>query len=268
MNTSCLRSLVQAGLILCPLILSFLPTAVNAADAKIPGWLFEEIPNAGSHFGVRPINHASLALSWDVNELSNVVVYVDPVGDAKLYAQTPKPQLILLTHTHPDHLSADTLKAVASDKTVLVAPASVAAQLPAEFKSRTTILTNGQSATVCDILIEAIPMYNTTPERAQYHPKGQGNGYVLSKSGGLRVYVSGDTEDIPEMRALKNIDVAFVCMNLPYTMTEDQAASAVKAFKPKIVYPYHYKGSDVQKFKTLVGTNSDVNVRLDDWYAK
>ena len=135
---------------------------------------FEEIPNAGSHFGVRPINHASLALSWDVNVLSNVVVYVDPVGDAKLYAQTPKPQLILFTHTHPDHLSADTLKAVASDKTVLVAPASVAAQLPAEFKSRTTILTNGQSATVCDLLIEAIPMYKHDVRTRPVSPQGTG----------------------------------------------------------------------------------------------
>ena len=108
-------------------------------------------------------------------------------------------------------------------------------------------------------------MYNLTADRLKYHNKGRGNGYVFTV-GGKRIYISGDTEDIPEMRALKNIDVAFVCMNLPYTMTEEQAASAVREFKPKIVYPYHYRGSDVEKFKKLVGEDSGVEVRLRDWY--
>jgi len=108
-------------------------------------------------------------------------------------------------------------------------------------------------------------MYNLTADRLKYHNKGRGNGYVVTV-GGKRIYISGDTEDIPEMRALKNIDVAFVCMNLPYTMTEEQAASAVREFKPKIVYPFHYRGSDVEKFKKLVGEDSGVEVRLRDWY--
>jgi L-ascorbate metabolism protein UlaG (beta-lactamase superfamily) len=127
------------------------------------------------------------------------------------------------------------------------------------------VLKNGETATLGDIKAEAIPMYNTTPDQLRYHPKGRGNGYVLTL-GGKRVYISGDSEDIPEMRALKDIDVAFLCMNLPYTMTVEQAASAVRAFKPKIVYPYHSRGSDLEKFKSLVGSDSGVEVRLRDWY--
>ncbi len=108
-------------------------------------------------------------------------------------------------------------------------------------------------------------MYNLTEDRLKFHSKGRGNGYVLTL-GGKRIYISGDTEDVPEMRALKDIDVAFVCMNLPYTMSPEQAASAVKEFKPKAVYPYHYRGSDVQKFKELVGPASEVRIR--EWYPK
>ena len=110
-----------------------------------------------------------------------------------------------------------------------------------------------------------MPMYNLTPIRLRFHNKGRGNGYVMA-FGGKRVYVSGDTEDIPEMRELKKIDVAFVCMNLPYTMTQEQAADAVPEFKPKTVYPYHYRGSDTAKFKKLVADASEV--RLRDWYGK
>ncbi len=209
---------------------------------------------------IHPINHATLALGW-----KRLTVYVDPVGGAARFANLPSPDLILLTDIHGDHLSADTLKAVAVEKTALVAPAAVAAQLPAELRSRTTVLTNGESKSLLGIGIEAVPMYNTTPERANYHTRGRGNGYLLSFAD-KRVYLSGDTEDIPEMRALKNIDVAFLCMNLPYTMTVEQAASAVRAFRPKIVYPYHYRGSDLEKFKQLVGSDAGVEVRLQDWY--
>ena len=110
-----------------------------------------------------------------------------------------------------------------------------------------------------------MPAYNLTPARLSNHPKGRDNGYVVTL-GGKRFYLSGDTEDIPEMLALKNIDVAFVCMNSP-TMDETQAARAVRAFKPKIVYPYHYRGSDLEKFKALVGSDQGVEVRIRDWYA-
>jgi L-ascorbate metabolism protein UlaG (beta-lactamase superfamily) len=209
---------------------------------------------------IHPINHATLALGW-----KNLTFYIDPVGGAARFAGLPRPDLILITHDHGDHLSADTLKAVAGEKTALVAPPAVAGQLPAELRQRTTVLTNGETKSLQGITIEAVPMYNTTPERANFHPKGRGNGYVLTFAD-KRVYLSGDTEDIPEMRALKNIAVAFLCMNLPYTMTVDQAASAVREFRPKIVYPYHSRGSDLEKFKKLVGEDVGVEVRLRDWY--
>src|SRR6185436_1926633 len=150
-------------------------------------------------------------------------------------------------------------------KTKIVVPKAVADQLPAELKSKAIVIANGEKKEVQGVAIEAVPMYNLTEDRLKFHTKGRGNGYVVTV-GGKRVYISGDTEDIPEMRALKNIDVAFICMNLPYTMTEEQAASAVREFKPKIVYPYHYRGSDAGKFEKLVGSDSGIEVRLRDWY--
>jgi L-ascorbate metabolism protein UlaG (beta-lactamase superfamily) len=154
---------------------------------------------------------------------------------------------------------------VVGERVELVAPPAVADQLPPALRSRTTVLTNGATKAVRGLPITAVPMYNLTKERLQFHPKGRGNGYVVV-FGDRRVYLSGDTEDIPEMRSLKDIDAAFVCMNLPYTMTVKQAASAVREFRPKAVYPYHYRGSDLNKFKELVGREPGIEVRLRDWY--
>lgn len=209
---------------------------------------------------IHPINHATLALGW-----KNLTIYVDPVGGASRFASFPEPDVILLTDIHGDHLSAETLKAVAGEKMQLVAPPAVLEQLPADLRPRTTVLTNGETKSVLGLAIQAVPAYNTTPERAKFHAKGRGNGYVITFAD-KRVYLSGDTEDIPEMRALRNIDVTFLCMNLPYTMTPEQAANAVREFRPKIVYPYHYRGSDMEKFKNLVGNDVGVEVRLRDWY--
>lgn len=209
---------------------------------------------------IHPINHATFLLGW-----SNLTIYADPVGGAGKYDQLPKADVILITHAHPDHLSVETLKAISTAKTVYVAPTVVADKLPADIKARTTVLKNGESREVSEVKVEAVPAYNTTQDRLQFHPKGVGNGYVLTL-GGKRVYISGDTEDTPEIRGLKNIDVAFICMNLPYTMTVDQAASLVREFRPKIVYPYHYRGADLEKFKSAVGTDAGVEVRLRDWY--
>src|SRR6266568_3879374 len=211
---------------------------------------------------IHPINHATFVMSW-----KDRVIYVDPVGSGKRFDGLPKPDLILVTDIHGDHLSPETLEAVADAETTIVAPSAVAEKLPEKLRKQTTELPNGETKSVAGISIEAVPMYNLTADRLKYHNKGRGNGYVVNL-GGKRVYIRGDTEDIPEMRALKNIDVAFVCMNLPYTMTVDQAASAVREFKPKIVYPYHYRGSDVEKFKKLVGEGSGVEVRLRDWYKQ
>jgi L-ascorbate metabolism protein UlaG (beta-lactamase superfamily) len=221
----------------------------------------DTVPARDGDLTIRPINHATLALLW-----KGQAIYVDPVGGAQAFSNLPAPDLIVLTDIHGDHLSKETLAAVAKDQTKLVAPPAVAEQLPEGLRQRTTVLTNGASQTVAGIPIEAIAAYNLAPDRQKFHAKGRGNGYVLSL-GGKRVYLSGDTEDIPEMRALKEIDVAFLCMNLPYTMTVEQAAEAVKAFKPKIVYPYHCRGSDLNRFKQLLAAETGVEVRLRDWYA-
>jgi L-ascorbate metabolism protein UlaG (beta-lactamase superfamily) len=212
---------------------------------------------------IHPINHATFAMSWN-----GKWIFVDPVGGAERFnSLNATPDIILVTDIHGDHFHAPTLKELAQPKTKIIAPQAVASQFPAELKAKAVIMANGDKREIEGISIEAVPMYNLTPERLKFHNKGRGNGYVVTL-GGKRIYISGDTEDIPEMRALKNIDVAFVCMNLPYTMTVEQAASAVKEFKPKIVYPYHYRDSDTAKFKQLVGENSGIEVRLRDWYKQ
>lgn len=251
------RCFTSVGILAAALLLITATTWLPAAEPALTG---DRIPTTDGDLVVHPINHATLALGW-----KTLTTYVDPVGGAKRFADLPKPGFIILTDIHGDHLSADTLKAVATADTKLVAPPAVAQQLPADLRERTTILTNGQSASLLGVKIEATAAYNLPLERPPFHPKGRGNGYVITL-GEKRVYLSGDTEDIPEMRALKNIDVAFLCMNLPYTMTVDQAASAVREFKPKIVYPYHCRGSDLEKFKQLVGDTAGVEVRIRDWY--
>jgi L-ascorbate metabolism protein UlaG (beta-lactamase superfamily) len=233
--------------------LAFILSA-QAAERQV-----EKIPAEKGGIEIEPINHATFILRWD-----GKTIFVDPVGGAGKFAG--KADLALVTDIHGDHLNADTLKGVAGDNTTIVAPEAVVAQLPAGLKEKAEAIANGEKKEARGISIEAVPMYNLTEERKKFHAKGRGNGYVLTL-GGKRIYISGDTEDIPEMRALKDIDVAFVCMNLPYTMTPEQAASAVREFKPKIVYPYHYRGSDTKKFKELVGPDSGVEVRLIDWYA-
>jgi L-ascorbate metabolism protein UlaG (beta-lactamase superfamily) len=227
--------------------------SARSAD-KIDG---DHIATSDGDLIIHLINHATFVMGW-----KDKTIYVDPVG-AKRFDGLPKPDLILVTDVHGDHQSNETLEAVTGDKTAIVAPAAVAEKLPEKLRKQTVVLANGETKSVAGINLEAVPMYNLTADRLKYHNKGRGNGYVVTVSG-KRVYISGDTEDIPEMRALKNIDVAFICMNLPYTMTEEQAASAVREFKPKMVYPYHYRDSDTGKFQKLVGSDSEV--RLRDWY--
>jgi len=207
---------------------------------------------------ITPVYHASLEI-----EAGGKIIIVDPAKPAN-FAGLPQADLILITDIHGDHLDPDLIKAESKAGTEIIAPAAVA-------KTVTTakVIGNGEKTTWGAWTIEAIPMYNTTPTRGPkagtvFHEKGRGNGYVLTY-GGKRFYFSGDTEGIPKMRALKNIDVAFICMNLPYTMTAEEAADAVKAFHPKVAIPYHYKGQDTAVFKkALDGTGIDV--RLLDWY--
>lgn len=214
---------------------------------------------------ITPIEHATAVLEWGV-----ITVYIDPVGGAEAFEGQKQPDLILITDIHGDHLSVETLQALNTSKAKIIVPKAVADQIPEEFTPQLDILDNGQSKERYGITVEAIPMYNLREEALKFHEKGRGNGYVLN-IGDERVYFSGDTEDVEEMRALENIDKAFICMNLPYTMTAESAAEAVLDFKPKQVYPYHYRGnpnvSDVAKFKELVNTkNPDIEVIQLDWY--
>jgi len=207
-----------------------------------------------------PLNHATLVIS-----LGKKMIYVDPVGNADWYAKFAKPDLVLLTHVHGDHFKVSVLKAVAGPKTKFITPPQLLKALPADLQKRATGLASGKSAETIGLKVTAVASYNLTPTRKRYHPQGQGNGYVL-EIGGKRIYLSGDTEGTPEMLALKNIDVAFLCMNLPYTMDIAAAAKAVRAFKPKVVYPYHYRGQDTAMFKKLVGKDLGIEVRLRNWY--
>lgn len=217
--------------------------------------LFAASPQSSS-VQIIPITHASLILKWD-----GKVIHVDPWSSGD-YTGQPKADLILITDIHGDHLDPAQVAAVRKPDTIIIAPPAVQEQL-----SEARVLNNGEKTEVLGIGIEAIPMYNIKrgPSEGQlYHDKGRGNGYVLTL-GSQRVYISGDTECTPEMKALKNIDIAFVCMNLPYTMPPQEAAACVNAFRPKKVYPYHYRGSDLEAFRKAV-TAPGVEVVLLDWY--
>ena len=218
----------------------------------------DKIKTAKGDLEVHPVSHGTVVFKWN-----GKTVFVDPVGGVAPFKPYGVPDLVLVTDIHGDHFNKGTLEAIVKDKTAVITPEAVAALAPEGLKKRITTLANGKLVEKLGVKIEAVPMYNLTAARLRFHNKGRGNGYVMT-FGGKRVYVSGDTEDIPEMRALKNIDAAFVCMNLPYTMTPEQAADAVREFKPKVVYPYHYRGSDTAQFKKLVGDASEV--RLRDWY--
>jgi len=206
---------------------------------------------------IAPIHHASLLLQF-----KGKAIYIDPAGPAD-YSGAPKPDFIFITDIHGDHFDKAAIAKYKTASTVIVGPQTVSEQL-----SGVTTMANGQSQKFGDIEVEAVPMYNLKrgPQPgALYHTKGRGNGYVF-KLADRRFYVSGDTEAIPEMLALKNIDVAFVCMNLPYTMTTAEAAAAVKAFRPRIVYPYHYNDSEVKSFAAALKPESGIEVRLRNWY--
>lgn len=207
---------------------------------------------------IHPVNHAGFVLSWN-----GKWIYCDPVGGS--LAGIPKADLVLITHSHSDHFNSTVLGTIwESGRTTFVVPQAVYNSLSAAFRSSAIVLANGDSTNVMGLTVHAIPAYNS------YHPLGTGNGYILTL-GGRRVYISGDTGNIPEMRALQDIDLAFVCMNVPYTMTVNDAAAAVRAFAPRVVYPYHYRNQDgsyanLSLFKQLVGTDLGIEVRLRNWY--
>lgn len=207
---------------------------------------------------IQPRFHATFVMSWN-----GKMIYNDP-DDGISYAGLPKADLILLSHTHADHFNTATIDAVRGAGATIIASQSVYNSLTAAQKTLATVLAYGASTNVMELNVQAVPAYNS------YHPFNDGNGYVLT-IGGRRIYISGDTGDAPEVRAITNIDVAFVCMNQPYTMTVTQATNAVRAIRPKVVYPCHYKDSsnattNAAFFKTQLGTDLGIEVRLRKWY--
>jgi len=200
------------------------------------------------------IGHGTLMMEWN-----GKVIHIDPVSREADYNNLPKADLILVTHEHGDHLDPATIALLRKPDTKVIVSKSCEGKVPDE-----TILLNGQNATVDGIKIEAMPAYNLVHKRPNgepFHPKGNGNGYVLTM-GGKHIYIAGDTENIPEMKNLKNIDIAFLPMNLPYTMTPEQTAEAARSFMPKILYPYHFGQTDPQQLvKLLKDTSIDVRVR-------
>lgn len=231
-----------------------------------------EVKEASAGFNekieINPLNHATFVMRWD-----SLTIYNDPNGGASAFEGFDAPDIILISDIHGDHLNQKTLDSLDRSNAVLVMPQAVADQLPKEYSNGSIILSNGEEAEVKGIKIKAVPMYNLPETEDSRHPKGRGNGYILTKEE-YDVYIAGDTEAIPEMRALKGIDIAFIPMNLPYTMDVEQAADGVLEFAPRVVVPYHYRGqgglSDVNKFKRLVDEGKrDIHVWLmDGWYSK
>ncbi|KAA0992995.1 MBL fold metallo-hydrolase [Dyadobacter aurulentus] len=237
---------------------------VTICRAQLPA--ADALKTSKGPLNIQPLNHATMALTWNGR-----TIYADPYGGAKTFQGIAAPDLILITDIHGDHFDAATLGELDLGKAIIVAPPAVIEKMSDKMKEKAVPVANGQTISKLDISITAIPMYNLPESAESRHPKGRGNGYVL-KFGDKSVYISGDTSGIPEMRALKNIDAAFVCMNLPYTMDIKEASSAVLDFKPKIVYPYHYRGqnglSDTEAFKKIVNEGDKaIDVRLRDWYS-
>jgi L-ascorbate metabolism protein UlaG (beta-lactamase superfamily) len=200
------------------------------------------------------LGHASLMMSYE-----GKTIHIDPVSQYADYSNLPKADLILVTHEHSDHFDLKAIGAVKTGKTAMVMTQDVAKQIKGGI-----IMKNGDKKTIQGLLIEAVPAYNLVNMRSPgvpYHGKGIGNGYIIT-CGDKRIYIAGDTENTPEMKGLKNIDIAFLPMNLPYTMTPEMVADAAKAFRPVILYPYHYGETNVQKLIDLLKDEKNIEVRI------
>ncbi|HPC85546.1 MAG TPA: MBL fold metallo-hydrolase [Smithellaceae bacterium] len=203
---------------------------------------------------IRFLGHSSLLLSW-----AGKILHADPVSVEADYTRLPKADVILITHGHGDHMDLKAVKLIKTAATKIVGNGEVGKQIPEAL-----VMSNGEERVVEGLNIEAVPAYNLQHMRAPgkpFHPKGIGNGYVVTL-GGLRIYIAGDTENIPEMGRLRNIDIAFLPMNLPYTMTPEMVADAARMFRPKVLYPYHQGETDTGKLLALMKDEKDIEVRI------
>jgi L-ascorbate metabolism protein UlaG (beta-lactamase superfamily) len=212
------------------------------------------IPTSVGDLSIIFLGHGSLLMYFQGKN-----IYVDVFGKVADYSKLPKADMVLLTHEHSDHLDPEALTSIRTDKTVLVYTENCAQMVKGGI-----VMHNGERQTVAGIPVEAVAAYNlvhTRPSGDPFHPKRSGNGYIFT-FGGTRLYVAGDTENTPEMKALKDIDIAFLPMNLPYTMTPEMVADAAKAFHPAILYPYHYGETDVSKLVDLLKDERGIEVRI------
>ncbi len=216
----------------------------------------DSIPTSKGDLVITFLGHGSLMMTFE-----GKTIHVDPYSEAADYTGLPKADLVILTHDHYDHLDPAAYEAVWKDGATTVGTKTC------EEKVRNCVfLENGETKTVLGLTIEAVPAYNVLhkrPDGQPFHPKGYGNGYILT-FGDKRIYIGGDTENIQEMESLENIDVAFLPMNLPYTMTPEMVAEAARTFRPKILYPYHYGETDPAKLVALLNEDRDIEVRIRD----
>jgi len=240
---------MNSALILRWILLTILVSAL-AMCAALAQKKFQEdsFKTSGGDLKITFVGHGTLMLTY-----GGKVIHADPVSMYADYATLPKADLILITHEHPDHLDMKAIQELSTANTTIIANAASVKTL-----TNGVVLNNGETKIVAGIKIEAVPAYN--PGKP-FHPKGIGNGYILT-FGDKRVYVAGDTEDVPEIKALKNVDVAFLPMNLPYTMTPEQVASVAKAMQPKVLYPYHFGNTDTGKLVELLKDEKGIEVRI------
>ncbi len=227
---------------------------VSASAEAAGSYRTDIIKTSAGELNITFIGHGSLMLTF-----GSTVIHVDPYSKVADYSIFPKADIILLTHDHPDHLDLSALNLVRTDHSRVVMTETCAQQLQGGI-----ILKNGDVRTIDGFTVEAVPAYNLVHKRDNgqpFHPKGVGNGYILT-FGDKRVYIAGDTENTPEMKSLQNIDIAFLPMNLPYTMTPEMVADAARAFQPKILYPYHFGDTDTSRLVKLLEDQPGIEVRI------
>jgi L-ascorbate metabolism protein UlaG (beta-lactamase superfamily) len=235
-------------------LVAVLVAAVSASVAAEESFVTDVVKTSASDLRITFIGHATLVFTFGER-----VVHVDPVGQMADYTKLPKADLVLITHEHGDHLDPSAVEMVRTGRTEIVLTEACAKRVQGGI-----VMKNGDTKVVKDLRIEAVPAYNIVHKRGTgqpFHPKGVGNGYVVT-FGDKRVYIAGDTENTPEMKSLKNIDIAFLPMNLPYTMTPEMVADAVRAFKPSILYPYHFSDTDTSRIADLLKGVEGIEVRI------